>query len=263
MLLWQGYVCALPDIPSLSDCPDRIHHSGFQNHSAPTMGIGGAYPGPQTETIVVNQVERTYYTYIPSNYDPQKAWPLIMVLHGAAPPGQTQQYALDMRNYWQQAAESYQMILVAPVASGSQSWIPGIDSPIWVAILEQMESSYNIETNRYYGWGFSAGGHVGHWFFLLNSEYFAAYAVNAGVLSAYAEDLGAPGNAVRQLPVFESVGDVDPLYNEILYDRQLFLDAGWVENQNYVKHVFAGGHILPASARTKAANFLCERTLLD
>ena len=262
LLLWQGASFALPDIPSFADCPDIIHNAGFQQQSQPSSGVGGNYPGAYTNQITVNNTARTYYSYIPSQYSPNKAWPLLMVLHGAASPGQTAQAALFMRNFWQATAEQYQMIVVAPVASGSQGWIPGTDSAIWAAILGEMESDYNIEVARYYGWGFSAGGHVGHWFYLLNSDYFAAYAVNAGVLAAYA-GLAYPSNANRKIPVLEMVGTTDTLYPNTLNDQTAFLNAGWQAGKTYQLETFSGGHVLNNDAPEKVAQFLCDKSIYD
>ncbi len=260
--MWQGTVVALPDIPSFTNCPDIIHNSGFQNQSQASNGLGGVYPGPLTNQITVDQVNRTYYSYIPSQYNPNTAFPVLMVLHGAAAPGQTAQAALAMRNFWQATAETYQMILIAPVASGSQGWVPGTDASIWVTILNQTESDYNIETTRYYGWGFSAGGHVGHWFYLLNSEYFAAYAVNAGVLEAYA-GLSYPLSATRQLPIMEMVGTTDALYSYTLNDQAAFLNAGWQSGVNYQLQTFTGGHELTVDVPEKVAEFLCDKSKFD
>lgn len=253
---------ALPDIPSFTNCPDVIHNSGFQQQSLPSSGSGGAYPGAYTNQITVNSTSRTYYSYIPSQYDPNHPWPLLMVLHGAAAPGQTAQAALSMRDFWQAQAESAQMIIVSPVASGNQGWIPGTDSAIWSAILNEMENDYNIETARYYGWGFSAGGHVGHWFYLLNSEYFAAYAVNAGVLEAYA-GLSQPLSAARKIPVMEMVGTSDTLYSYTLNDQNAFLNAGWQPGEGYHLVTFSGGHVLNTNVPDTVIEFLCDKSVYD
>lgn len=262
MLSWQE-VKALPDIPSFKYCSDLIHHSGFQNHSQPSSGSGGAYPGSHTLQVNVGNATYNYHIYIPSGYQPSQAWPLLMVLHGAASPGQTNQAAISMRNFWQNTAELNQMILVAPVATGSQSWVMTEPSrTMWNQILSSMQGLYNVENARVYGWGFSAGGHVGHWYFLENSMRFAAYGVNAGVLEAYA-GLNDPHFAARHIPVIEMVGTNDSLYPYTLNDQTAFLNAGWQAGVDYQLVTFNGGHVLNADAPAVIADFLCERSLYD
>ena len=125
-----------------------------------------------------------------------------------------------------------------------------------------MEARYNIEQNRIYGWGFSAGGHVWHALGLQNTDFFAAYAINAGVLEAFA-GVTAPLNADRELPVYVSVGSSDSLFSFAQNDRLNFINAGWVEGKNYWLDVFAGGHVLPNDAPGKAWDKICISTVLD
>jgi len=253
-------VNAAASVASLNQCPDMIFIDGFKDESIPSDGMGGSFPGSFQTTINVNN---TYYYYIPSSYQTDQAMPLLVVWHGAAGAGNAVSAAIATRDYWVAEAESNHFIVVAQVATGaSGGWEPIPDANRMADIIDDMQARYNIETSRRYVWGFSAGGHVMHAIALQNSNYFAAYAVSAGVLAAYAGN-SAPANAMRQLPVYVSVGNTDTLLSYAQNDKLLFLQAGWQEGQNYWMDVFSGGHVLPNDLPEKAWHKICISTNIE
>src|SRR3569832_2222292 len=92
--------------------------------------------------------------YVPEYYTPDRAWPLVMALHGGSGNG---------RNFlwsWLRDARSRGAIVVAPPAAG-RTWAlqgPDPDSPNLAAILEWARSTWNIDPQRLLLTGMSDGG---------------------------------------------------------------------------------------------------------
>lgn len=262
-MLWQGNSFALPDIPSFSGCPDIIHNSGFQDHSQASLGAGGTHPYNGAQTVMINNSEYTFYLYVPSQYSPSKAMPVVALLPAQAVAGENQAVAELTHNSWTSTAEMYQFITVTQVTTHPNGgWSIPFDGLVLEEVLNQVHAEYNIEQSRRYLWGFSAGAHVGLALVLEESEYFAALAINAGALSQFA-GTSAPFGAARQAAIFSSIGDSDPLYPDALNDQNAFINAGWVAFEDYQLDVFSGGHVWPSDADEKAADFLCDKSIYD
>ncbi|WP_223787757.1 hypothetical protein [Marinicella meishanensis] len=260
LLLWV--LLAQATVPSVNRCPDMVFKDSNENTSVSSTGGGGAFPGVFQFTI---NGDNTYHYYVPTSYDPLEPMPLMVLWHGAAGPGNANAAAQQMRNYWAATAETHGFIVAAQASTGlNGGWLPVEDSGRLIDIFIDLETRYNIESTRRYVWGFSAGGHVMHAIALNVSEYFAAYAISAGYLDAFANLNGyTPGNATRTIPVFLSVGNTDPFLPNMQSDRTTFLNAGWSENGNFWLDVFNGGHQLPADLPQKAWEKICHFTNLD
>jgi phospholipase/carboxylesterase len=92
--------------------------------------------------------------YVPEYYTPDRAWPLVMALHGGSGNG---------RNFlwsWLRDARSLGAILIAPTATGPTWALMGedTDTPNLVRILETVRSRYNIDEKRMLMTGLSDGG---------------------------------------------------------------------------------------------------------
>lgn len=258
-------VLATASVPSLNLCPDMIFIDGLQNDSSPSNGVGGSFPGNFQRSVFVNANLGTheYFLYIPGSYDPAKAMPMLIGWHGVAGAGNAAGQAQAVRSLWSSAAETYGFIVVAQVATGSVGQWVANDQYVWAAIMDDVESHYNIETSRRYLWGFSAGGHWMHALALLNSDIFAGYGVSSGTLGFALGSGIFPVNTLRKIPVFVSIGDTDLNYPDTINDRTTFLQSGWVENKNYWLDEFLGGHTVPNVVPQKAWNKLCISTILD
>lgn len=261
-------LCLLLTNHATANCNDTLFKSSFQISSNPSAGNRGPYPGVFNRPIVYNGEVYTYYVSIPPNYNPNIASPLMMLWHGAAGAGTAPANAKATRDFWRPTADANNFIVVAQTATGQLGggWVPGVDIPILFQILNDMKRYYNIEQNRIYGYGFSAGGHVMHGVMLQNSEIFAGYAVSAGVLEAFA-GLNAPAQADRKIPLFVSIGIQDTtgpnLLNLSRSNHIVFNNAGWVDGQNYWIDEFNGGHQIDVNVPQKSWDKLCDETLTN
>jgi phospholipase/carboxylesterase len=96
--------------------------------------------------------------YVPEYYTPERAWPLVMALHGGSGNGRGFLWS------WLRDARSYGAILVAPTATGGGSkstWAlmgEDTDSPNLTRILDQVRSRFNIDPAKLLLTGMSDGG---------------------------------------------------------------------------------------------------------
>jgi len=260
--------------------PDAIFVSGFEAgefpvpHS-PSNGSGGTYPGNKTRSVAVTGLGlQTYYLYLPSNYTPNHSWPAILVLHGAGGPGTSDFYAQQVRSDWSSAAATQGFVVISTVGTNaSGGWSPSSDVPIMAAELDDAAAKYNIDADRIYLWGFSAGAHLAHAIALNNTDYFAAYGVSAGGLTQFActDDGSIPpscnallGGAPRKIPVDIHLGDSDPLYTTYGAgnDPMRFENNGWVLNGDLYYTLFPGGHTYTIPQLSDIWRNLCPNAVI-
>lgn len=228
----------------------------------PTGGSGGAYPGNQSRNVTVSGLgTQTYYLYIPTTYTPGTAMPVMFAFHGAGGTGTAPAAAQAARNDWGSVAASNDFIVIAQAATGSGGgWLAGNDSAILNAIITDAFGAYNIDQDRIYAWGFSAGGHFLHALALQNADFFAAYSVNAGVLATLAGS-GAPAAATRTIPVDIHIGTTDSLLPYAQQDKTAFQSAGWTLGTNLYYTEFSGGHTYTTTHLSQIWNNLKNHTL--
>lgn len=122
------------------------------------------------KTIVIDGIKRSYYVFLPPNYNPQKSYPVLFVFHGGLRNALNILETTGLRNY----QKEYDFILIAPNGLGwfnqetFLTWDAGncsgyahylhVDDSLFVkSILEEVSRSYNIDTKRLYLTGMSNG----------------------------------------------------------------------------------------------------------
>ncbi len=97
--------------------------------------------------------------YVPEYYTPDRAWPLVMALHGGSGNGR------GFLWNWLRDARSFGAILVAPTATGSTStkstWAltgQDTDTPNLARILDSVRGRWNINSTKLLLTGMSDGG---------------------------------------------------------------------------------------------------------
>jgi phospholipase/carboxylesterase len=95
-----------------------------------------------------------FSVYVPEYYTPDRAWPLVMALHGGSGNGRGFLWS------WLRDARSYGAILVAPTATGSTWALMGddTDTPNLARILASVQASWNIDPTKRLLTGMSDGG---------------------------------------------------------------------------------------------------------
>ena len=277
--------------------PDTIFASAFDTSIVPiphdpSLGSGGDFPGSLTRTLHIAGLgsgAQDYYIYLPNDYDPSRPWPLLLALHGVATVGDSE--AMRTRDNWSGVAESAGFIVAVPVPSGiyqcwdgqqyvpCESWLVAPtqgpnDYDLFAAVREDMESAYNIERTRIYGWGFSAGGHVMHDLGVnqhstaFNASTMAAYSVSGADLAALAcadvSDAGCSNllaQLPRKIPVDIHIGNSDPNYPYAKSDHLRFVAEGWVNHQTISYSVFVGGHTYTIDQLGDIWGFLCPNAV--
>ncbi len=273
-----GRAVQLPDY--LCGGSDSIFADGYETggmfSSDPSQGNGGVWPGSSSRSFTVAVLGQvTYYAYVPPQYNPAQAMPLMVVLHGApGSPAAAFQAAQALRDAWKIAADTYGFVIVAPVASGPQygSWTTYPDYDKLESAWVDIAARWNIERNRRSLWGFSAGGHIA-WDMVLNHDplnyptVFHADSLASLAISSANSAFACQGSASQcnvlfaalphHLPVDIHIGTSDSLYPWAAADNQRLLANGWQSGRNLSFNPFPGGHVFVASHLPQIAAFAC------
>ena len=95
-----------------------------------------------------------FWLYVPEHYSPDRAWPLVMALHGGSGTGRQFLWS------WLRDARSRGAILVAPTSVQGTWALTGtdVDTPNLVRILDFVRSEWTVDPARLLLTGMSDGG---------------------------------------------------------------------------------------------------------
>src|SRR5438128_5576660 len=149
--------------------------------------------------------QRTYYLYVPATIKTATPAPLIVLLHGSNRNG------LSLVEKWKELAEKEGIILVGPDSSDSARWSLDSDGTEFLnELIALVKSTHPIDSRRVYLFGHSGGAIMAILISLLESEYFAATAIHAGLLDP--GDYRFIDYAKRKIPFAIFLGDRDLLF---------------------------------------------------
>jgi poly(3-hydroxybutyrate) depolymerase len=150
-------------------------------------------------------VNRTYYLFVPEKAAGGSA-PMLLLLHGSGRDGKT------LIDPWLSLAKSEGIVLVAPDSSNRSGWRIPEDGPDFLHdLLELVRITRDVvDERRMYVFGHSAGATQGLIMGLLESEYFAAVGVHAGVVPAHMAPM--IDRAPRKIPMAIWVGTNDAFF---------------------------------------------------
>jgi predicted peptidase len=121
-----------------------------------------------------------YYLYVPSNYDPEQRWPMVVTLHGT--PGFDS--AKAQARSWKALAERHGFLVLAPSLSSPQGILPvsrsarlgklETDERNVLASMAAVKESYPFDESAVLLTGFSAGGYPLYYIALRNPHLFDA-----------------------------------------------------------------------------------------
>jgi phospholipase/carboxylesterase len=166
-----------------------------------------------------------YSLYVPEFYTPDRAWPLVMALHGGSGNG---------RNFlwtWLRDARSHGAILVAPTATGPTWALMGddTDTPNLGRILEAVTSRCNIDASRMLLTGMSDGGTFCYVTGLEDASPFTHLAPVSATFHPLMAEMASP-DRVRGLPIYLVHGALDWMFQvEVARQTHRMLAAAGAE----------------------------------
>jgi poly(3-hydroxybutyrate) depolymerase len=156
------------------------------------------------ETLQSDGQNRTYYLFVPDNSQRQPM-PLIVLLHGSGRDGRS------LLDPWQPLAKKEGIILAGPESKVREGWGMRDDGPQFMYdLVETIKKNQPVDPKRVYLFGHSAGAIQALLMAVLESEYFAAVAAHAGVLTKDIETFIE--RAPRKTPIAMWVGTNDKLF---------------------------------------------------
>lgn len=188
-----------------------------------------------------------YRIYVPFNYDPQKAYPILLNLHGAGLRGSENQRQLNfideaMKNPNLTADEC---IIVFPQCPENEKWTDtnwslgsysmdttpeSNEMKAVIELLAQLQEKYSVDDKRIYVLGFSMGGY-GTWYALMkHPDLFAAGVPMCGA--------GDPSKAeiLKEIPIWAVHGGMDPTVPvQGSRDMAAALEAAGAEDFHYTE----------------------------
>ncbi|MEO6285000.1 MAG: alpha/beta hydrolase-fold protein [Dyadobacter sp.] len=188
---------------------------GFNNLQAQKLSSG-----PQVLTFYsdADDTEQPYGLYLPKNFDENKKYPLVIMLHGA---GSNHRLALkrvfgksnaegetdvEASRYFQQW-DDVDFIVASPYARGTAGY-QGIPEEDVYGVLDDVKKRFKIDENKTYLTGLSMGGGGTLWIGLTRPDIWAAIAPVCPAPPEGTFDLAS--NALN-FPVHFFHGDADPV----------------------------------------------------
>ena len=144
-----------------------------------------------------------FSVYVPEHYTPDRAWPLIVALHGGSGNGR------DFLWTWVREAKSREYLLVAPSAA-ADTWSATEDRGL-LEILDWLGRRYHLAADRILLTGLSDGATFTVLYGLAHPDVYRALAPLCGVLHPANEVLGNLGRA-HGVPIYLVHGAQDFLF---------------------------------------------------
>ena len=106
----------------------------------------------------------SYLVHLPSDYTPDKPYPVLVFLHGAVRYSSLREYQIDRitlgggNRFYTQYAALHDVILVFPGASKKYNWMTSDDGFFMVPnIIKQLKTTLNLDDNKIFVTGHSNG----------------------------------------------------------------------------------------------------------
>ena len=191
--------------------------------------------------------------YVPEYYTPDRAWPLVMALHGGSGNGRGFLWS------WLRDARSHGAILVAPTATGGTWALMGedTDSPNLVRILELVRSRWNVDSSRLLLTGMSDGGTFCYVTALERASPFTHLAPVAATFHPLMAEM-ADAQRLRGLPIYLVHGRLDWMFpvQVARQTREVLSAAGADVTYREIDDL---SHCYPREMNAEILNWLCGK----
>jgi len=161
------------------------------------------------EITVTQQMALRYLLYLPSDYDAQQHYPLMLFLHGAGERGDD----LDLVKLHGppkriEEGADLPFIIVAPQCPEDHWWYEF--NPALMGLIDNIIENYAVDTDRVYLTGLSMGGY-GSWYLAYeNPDRFAAMIPICGGMR-WLVDVHRAAERLKSLPIWTFHGEDDPI----------------------------------------------------
>ena len=164
-------------------------------------------------TITHGGLTRDYRLYIPKNYNPSKAAPLVLNLHGLTSNAIQQEFYGDFRPI----ADTAGFLICHPngtvsVTTGLTFWNVGLaagenvdDVGFIEALIDSLSAKYNIDSKRIYSTGMSNGGFMSYLLACTSSR----FAAIASVTGSSTPLIDIKCKTAKAIPIMEIHGTAD------------------------------------------------------
>jgi predicted peptidase len=184
-----------------------------------------------TRSLSDGRERRLYQVYVPSDYTPEKSWPVILFLHGAGEGGRDALLPTEYQlgSAIRRNAARYPAIVLFPQVQRKAAWAPA-DVRFALETLSETQRAYATDVDRVYLTGVSSGARAAWYALYRDPLRFAAALIVCGLVRPPSRNGARPpdpypvvpegdGDAIEQLsrrlrrtPVWTFHGDVDPLF---------------------------------------------------
>ncbi len=185
-----------------------------------------------TRSIETDGEQRLYQVYVPSDYGPDRAWPVILFLHGAGEGGRDALLPTEYQlgSAIRRNAAHYPGLVVFPQCRSYQPVWSSADAEFALDVLRRVLQDFACDPTRIYLTGVSTGAKAAWHILYRHPQTFAAALIVAGVVrpvrpdgslvpdpdpvipDAAADPPLALARALRDLPIWTFHGDVDPVF---------------------------------------------------
>jgi phospholipase/carboxylesterase len=184
---------------------------GEQRKDEQLMARLAAAPGYYDTGVLHDAIEPGsrggFSLYVPEYYTPNRAWPLVMALHGGSGNGRAFLWS------WLRDARSRGAILVAPTSTGRTWALMGedTDTPNLMRILSWVRQRWNVDGQRLLLTGMSDGGTFCYVSGLESSSPFTHLAPVAASFHPLMASIADP-ERLRGLPIYLVHGALDWMF---------------------------------------------------
>ena len=222
-------------------------------HEGPTHGPAPVGAQPGQEVRVDSQLFR-YGLYVPPDYGPEKAYGLVICLHGAGFSGDS------YLERWQ-ARLTDKYILACPTLTHGHWWTRTAEMLV-MATIRTVSKQYHIDSDRIFLTGMSNGG-IGA--YLIGAHHAPCFAAVVPMASGLDKVLMPLLQNFRHTPLYIIHGKQDQVMpvqlSRSIVDILTELKYTFVYREHDREHPMAGGHFFPREELHELVSWLNQQHL--